>query len=85
MSELNSEQNAKGGCGRGIARPYQNSEKLCYTIPEAAELIGVSRNFGYELARRGEIPTRRFGKRIFVPRALFDKMLGVPPESEADL
>jgi NitT/TauT family transport system substrate-binding protein len=37
---------------------FSKENKLCYTIPEAAELIGVSRNQGYELARRGELPER---------------------------
>ncbi len=52
---------------------YEN--KLCYTVPEAAELLGFSRNFGYELAKTGQIPILRFGKRIVVPKAKFDKML----------
>ena len=44
-------------------------------MPEAAELLGFSRNFGYELAKTGQIPILRFGKRIVVPKAKFDKML----------
>lgn len=44
-------------------------------MPEAAKLLGFSRNFGNELARRGEIPNRRFGKRILVPKAAFEKLL----------
>ena len=76
MNELKSGSNAQGGDGRGIARPCPNNDnKLCYTVPEAAELLGFSRNFGYELARRGEIPTLKFGNRIVVPKAKFDKML----------
>ncbi len=82
MSELKSGSDAQGGGGRGIARPRQ--EKLCYTVPEAAQLLGFSRNFGYELARTGQIPILRFGKRMLVPKAAFDKMLGVLPESEAE-
>ncbi len=50
-------------------------ERLCMTIPEAARVLGVSRNFGYELARRGEIPVIRFGRRMVVPRAALEKML----------
>ena len=46
------------------------------TIPEAARALGASRNFGYELARRGEIPVIRFGRRIVVPKAAFERMLG---------
>jgi len=73
MSELESGSNDKGGGGRGIARP--RPEKLCYTVPEAAQLLGFSRNFGYELARTGQIPILRFGKRMLVPKAAFEKML----------
>ncbi len=71
-----------GGCGRGIARPVQEN-RLCYTVPEAAELLGFSRNFGYELARTGQIPIVRFGKRMLVPKSAFNKMLGVLPGNEA--
>ena len=65
-----------------MKQDYNREDKLCYTIPEAAALLGFSRNFGYELARRGEIPIIRFGKRMLVPKAKFDKMLGQYPESE---
>ncbi len=51
--------------------------KLCYTIPEAAKLIGVSRNQGYELARRGELPIVKMGKLLFVPKAKLHKMFGL--------
>lgn len=60
---------------RRSAPPRRRPDKLCYTVPEAAQLLGFSRNFGYELARRGEIPTIKFGGRIIVPKAAFDKML----------
>ena len=76
---------AGGGGGRGIARPGTiNEKKLCYTVPEAAQLLGFSRNFGYELARTGQIPILRFGNRMLVPKAAFDRMLGVSPENEAE-
>ncbi len=78
MSELKSGSNAQGGGGRGIARPRLNDDKkLCYTIPEAAEIIGVSRNHGYELARRGELPVIKMGKLIFVPKVKLHKMFGL--------
>lgn len=37
------------------------------TIPEAARLLGVGRTAAYEAARRGELPTRRLGRRLLVP------------------
>jgi len=80
-----SEGGGKGGGGRGIASPRTISEKkLCYTVPEAAQMLGFSRNFGYELARTGQIPILRFGARMLVPKAAFHKMLGLLPESEVE-
>jgi excisionase family DNA binding protein len=45
------------------------------TIPEAAEMLGVSRNAAYEAAKRGEIPSIRIGKRVLVPLAALERML----------
>jgi excisionase family DNA binding protein len=81
MCELKSESNGQGGGGRGIARPRQ--EKLCYTVPEAAELLRVSRNQGYELVHRGVIPVIMLGSRMRVPRVKFHEKFGCFPESEA--
>jgi excisionase family DNA binding protein len=50
-------------------------KRLCIAVPEAAEMLGISRNFAYELARQGKLPTIRFGKRLLIPRAGLDKML----------
>jgi excisionase family DNA binding protein len=49
--------------------PSSCNDRLAYTITEAAQLLGVSRAFAYELAARGEIPVIRFGRRIVVPKA----------------
>jgi len=70
--------------GGGRHRPPRRlgEGRLCYTIPEAAKLIGVSRNQGYELANRGELPIVKFGKRKFVPKAPFHKIFGLNEESE---
>lgn len=76
MSESENVNNASGDGGRGMPRPSRGNEKLCYTIPEAAALPGFSRNFGYELTRRGDIPIIRFGKRMLLPKAKFEKMPG---------
>ena len=52
--------------------------RLTYTVPEAAELLGVGRSAAYEAARSGQIPTIRIGKRILVPRAALDRLLDSP-------
>lgn len=51
------------------------TERRTITVPEAGDLLGISRNGAYEAARRGEIPTIKIGKRLLVPKAAFDKML----------
>ena len=50
-------------------------KRLCLTVPEAAEMLGISRNYGYELVRRGELPSVRFGKRIVIPKIALQKRL----------
>lgn len=52
-----------------------------YTIAQAAQRLGVSRNHAYGAARRGEIPIIRVGKRLLVPKARLDAMLGISGEA----
>lgn len=37
------------------------------TVEEAASLLGIGRSAAYDAARRGQLPTRRLGRRLFVP------------------
>ena len=67
MSTTKDVANSSGGGGRGIARPADNNEKLCYTVPEAGDLLRVSRNQAYELVHRGVIPVIMLGSRMRVP------------------
>jgi hypothetical protein len=41
--------------------------RLGMSVPDAGAEIGLGRNASYEAARRGEIPTLRFGRRLIVP------------------
>jgi excisionase family DNA binding protein len=44
-------------------------KRLCITVPEDAEMLGISRNFGYELVKQGELPVIRLGeKRLVISR-----------------
>ena len=82
MSELESGSNDQGGGGGGIVRPTEENKILCYTVPEAAELLRVSRNQGYELVHRGVIPVIMLETRIRVPIVKFHEKFGNFPESE---
>lgn len=45
--------------------------------PEAGKMLGVSKPTAYEMARTGQIPTIRVGRKILVPLAPLRKMLGI--------
>ena len=49
--------------------------KKVLTIAETAKELGICRQFAYEAARLGDIPTIRIGRRVLVPRAALDRML----------
>ena len=53
------------------------TERLTMTVTEAAEVLGISRAFAYELVGRGEIPVVRFGRRVVVPRKALETLLEV--------
>src|SRR5690606_28960408 len=72
----------RGGLSRGSvrfscaypARPFNpgtlsvTARGAPYTVTEVAGIVGISRSTAYECVRRGEIPSRRFGRRIVVLR-----------------
>lgn len=53
-----------------------NDDRRTVTVPEAAKLLGISRNAAYEGVKRKEIPSVKIGARIVVPKAALDRMLG---------
>jgi hypothetical protein len=48
-----------------------------YSIPEAGAMVGLSRNGAYDAANRGEIPVLEFGRKKVVPKAIWDRKLGI--------
>jgi excisionase family DNA binding protein len=48
---------------------------LTYLVPEAGEMLGLSRNASYAAAKRGDLPTIKIGKLLRVPKAAFDRLL----------
>lgn len=50
-------------------------DKITGTVAEAAEVIPCGKNQAYELAHTGQIPVKRFGKKIVVLWQPFLKML----------
>ena len=65
---------------RGLACPFVSTDRmeptrLTLSVEEAASVLGIGRGLAYEMARRGALPTIRFGRRLLVPRARLEAML----------
>ncbi len=54
----------------------QIESRLTLSVEETAELLGLGRSAAYEAARRGEIPSRRLGRRVIVPVPALLEWLG---------
>jgi excisionase family DNA binding protein len=55
-----------------ILGPY---ERVVLTVEQAGALLGLSRGSAYLAARRGQLPTLKFGSRLVVPVAALEKLL----------
>ena len=53
------------------------------SVEQACELLGVSRSVGYRADASGDLPTWRWGRRVYVPTARLLELLGVPAEEKA--
>jgi excisionase family DNA binding protein len=53
----------------------EDQRRATVSVPEAAKILGVGRNQGYEAVKNGQIPVIRIGKRLLVPMAALDRML----------
>jgi hypothetical protein len=52
------------------------------SVEDAGKLVGLSRSAAYRAAARGDIPTFRLGRRLYVPTARLLEMLGISSEDE---
>lgn len=43
------------------------TEPYAITIAEAAQRLGVSKSYAYQLAKDGRLPVVRLGRRVLVP------------------
>ncbi|HZJ83752.1 MAG TPA: helix-turn-helix domain-containing protein [Clostridia bacterium] len=49
--------------------------KITLTAEEVAHMLGMSKRFVYELAQRGELPCKRFGRKILFSRQAIEAMV----------
>lgn len=50
--------------------------RVTLSVEEVGSLLGLGRTAAYEAARRGQIPSRRLGRRIIVPVPALLQWLG---------
>lgn len=50
--------------------------RVTLSVEEVAQLLGMGRTAAYEAARRGQIPSRRLGRRVVVPVPALLEWLG---------
>lgn len=55
--------------------------RITLTVEEVASLLGLGRTAAYEAARRGQIPSRRLGRRVVVPVPALLAWLGADANS----
>jgi excisionase family DNA binding protein len=62
-----------------MASPSSDHDPACrtVTVEQAGRILGISRGAAYARADDGSIPTIRLGKRLLVPKAALDKLLGI--------
>jgi excisionase family DNA binding protein len=53
-------------------------ERRTLTVEEAGRQLGICRNMAYQLAKDGQLPTIRLGRRLLVPKAALDRLLENP-------
>jgi excisionase family DNA binding protein len=46
------------------------------SVDEVAQVLGISRNHAFRCVGRGEIPSVRIRRRVLVPAAFLDRLLG---------
>lgn len=59
--------------------------RLAYRVPEAAAMLGLSRNYVYRAAADGRIPSVKIGKAVLIPSsAIADLLAGAAAGSDTD-
>ena len=59
------------------------TERLAYTVKDAAAALGVSEWMVREEIRQQRIRSVKMGARLLIPRWALEERLGLPPEEEA--
>lgn len=53
----------------------EKQKRLCMSVHEIAEELGLSDPIAYEIVNRADFPAIRYGRRWIIPREAFEKWL----------
>ena len=68
---------ARGGVAAEVERPKPvPAERLAYSVDEAAQLTGLSRDLLYDQMRRGKLTYVKVGRRRLITRHHLQQFLG---------
>ena len=59
----------------------RSTSRLAYSVDEAAELTGLSRDLLYDQMRSGNLPYIKIGRRRLITRQHLQHFLGITPET----
>ena len=62
-------------------QPLDSLQALTLTIPQAAQLLGISISKTYEAARAGQLPIIRIGTRVLISRKRLEDLVNGIDES----
>ena len=57
--------------------------KLVFSISEVADMLGISLNHAYAMAKTGQIPSVKLGRRIVVPIDSLNRKINVEDGKES--
>lgn len=52
-----------------------DTSKKVLSVKEVSEILGISKSLTYDLVKQGEIPHKRLGHRIIIPKSNFENWL----------
>jgi len=59
-------------------------ERTYLSVPEAAAVLGISAKALWQRLYRGEVPYRRWGRRVFIPSEELESFLSALPGKTAN-
>lgn len=60
-----------------MAKDKNNVSRATYSVKEAATVLGMTADAVYNAVHRGDVPSFRVGRKILIPKARLDEMLGI--------